>query len=75
MTGVVEKPLTVIVVGAGYAGIGAARKLLDEGGKNIKVPNLSSYNMPHKTRASVRGIGIAPMPPSFVTFTCARVDR
>jgi len=34
------KPLTVIVVGAGYAGIGAARKLLEEGGDDVQVPDL-----------------------------------
>ncbi len=42
MTGDVKKPSEVIIVGAGYAGIGAARKLLDEGGDNIKVSYMRS---------------------------------
>lgn len=37
---VMAKPLTVIVVGAGYAGIGAARELLEEGGNDVQVPDL-----------------------------------
>ena len=42
MTGDVKKLLEVIIVGAGYAGIGAARKLLDEGEDNMKVSYMRS---------------------------------